>query len=170
MRGPLASTQFSLAAGVTAARAYDGVSVSIQILHCIFSQVKAVAEVMEAYESIAGRSLPDTPLIHFCRLLLQVRTPAHLFSSLVLMWSQIRVFSGCDVNVLTVPSARQALQKAASPKLLQLLRREYEPALQRDASFAAMLDRVEEAWYGVQQAGGLGGMLGDIMQMLTAPA
>ena len=53
---------------------------------------------------------------------------------------------------------------------MRLLRREYGAALRRDSSFEPMLNRVEEAWFGVQRQSGLGGVLGDLMQMLAAPS
>ena len=37
-------------------------------------RVTGAAELLDAYQSLACRSLPDTPLVHFLRLLLKVRS------------------------------------------------------------------------------------------------
>lgn len=61
----------------------------------------------------------------------------------------------------------EALDKHSSLNLMRILRREYAPTLQRDPTFKTMLDRIEELWFGARQQGGMGGMLGNIMQMLA---
>ena len=54
---------------------------------------------------------------------------------------------------------------------MRLLRREYGGILSQDPALAVLFNGIEEAYFGVQrQQGGFGNVLGDIMQMLAAPA
>ena len=77
-----------------------------------------------------------------------------------------QVAAGCSALLRVM----QALDEHPSLKLVRLLRREYGTALGRDPALGAMLDAIEELYFGVQrQQGGFGNVLGDIMQMLAAP-
>lgn len=58
------------------------------------------------------------------------------------------------------------LERDAVP-LFRMLRNRYRPSIERDPTFNEYLDEVATRFYGLPKPGGMQGMLGDIMKMLS---
>ncbi|KMZ70054.1 Golgi to ER traffic protein 4 [Zostera marina] len=60
----------------------------------------------------------------------------------------------------------QTLAKDNSLPLFRLLRKKYEPSIDREALFEELLDAIEEKFYGVQHRSGLEMIFGDILNIM----